>query len=132
MFRRLKLGDFGEAKIADLHCRHDHLERFFARRAYCWTQKLNVAQHFEDALVEAEIAHRSSDAAFLHEEATIARHPCTYFFVGVYFSDVLKPCRKQSAFVGANHLIEAGSATRADEIQRSLAVVAGQRHAMPF
>src|SRR6266568_2277384 len=131
MFRRLKLGDFGEAKIADLHCRHDHLERFFARRAYCWTQKLNIAQHFEDALVEAEIAHRSGDAAFLHEEETIARHPGKNFFVRVYFPDVPKPRDKQPAFGGANHVIEVGFVTGEDQIHRRLAVFVGQRKSMP-
>jgi hypothetical protein len=54
----LKLGDFGEVKVADFHGWHDHLKSLFPGRAHGWAHHLDIAQHLQNRLIEPEIARR--------------------------------------------------------------------------
>jgi hypothetical protein len=60
---RLKFCDFAEVEVANLHCRNDHLERFFSGGAHSRTQHLDIRQHLEDALVEPKISDAAGDPA---------------------------------------------------------------------
>ena len=64
----LKLCDFREVEVADFHGRNHHLESFFAGGAHGGPHHFDIAQHLQNGLIEAEIAHRRTHAAFFYQK----------------------------------------------------------------
>src|SRR2546428_10346266 len=85
---RLKLGERRQVELADLHARHDHLEALLAGGALGRGHHLDLAEHLDDALVEAEIPDAVAYLAVLDPERAVARHPGKNFLVGIDFADV--------------------------------------------
>src|SRR5271169_3067372 len=64
----LGLGDFGEVEIVDFHGGDDHFEGFFAGGADDGAEQLGIIEHFDEGLVEAEVADGATDPSILNEE----------------------------------------------------------------
>src|SRR5690242_3512900 len=102
----LKLCDFREVEIADFHRGHHHFKRFFAGGAHDRAHHFDVAQHFENGLIEAEIAHGGGNAAIFDEKEPIAGHAGHDFFVGINFADIPEPSDEEAAIGGRDHFFE--------------------------
>src|SRR5258708_16032103 len=57
----LKLGRFGEMEVANFHGRDDHLKGLLASGAHGGAEEFNVFEHFDERLIEAEIADGSGN-----------------------------------------------------------------------
>jgi hypothetical protein len=65
---RLELGNFRKVKIANFHCRNNHFEGFFSGGANRRAHQLNIAQHFQNRLIEPEISYCAGDFSLLHQK----------------------------------------------------------------
>src|SRR5438034_8383413 len=101
---RLKLGERRQVKLADLHARYDHLEAFLAGGALGRGHHLDLAEHLDDALVEAEIPGAVADLAVLDSERAVARHPGEDFLVGIDLADVPQPRDQETPLGRADRL----------------------------
>ena len=54
---------FRKVKIFYFHWRDDHVEGFFPCGAYGGAHQFDIGKHFEDALVETEIAQAAGELA---------------------------------------------------------------------
>jgi len=126
----LELGDFGEVEIVDFHGGDDHLEGFFAGGADGGAEQFDVVEHFDDGLVEAEVADGAGDASILDEEKAVAGHAGHDLFVGIDFADVPEAGDEQAAFGGGDHFFDGGIAAGEDEIHGGFAVLVGESETM--
>ena len=113
-------------KFADLHRRHNHLERFFPGCAHSGTEHLDVRKHFENILVEAEISNAARNATIFDEERSIARHAGENFLIRIDFADVPEARYQDSALRRANHFVEGLVTAGKNQIHGRFAIFIGQ------
>src|SRR6266478_4423871 len=126
----LELCDFGEVEIVDFHGGDDHLEGFFTRGADGGAQQFHVIEHFDEGLIEAEVADGASNLPLLNKKEAIAGHAGHDLFVGVDFADVPKASDEQAAVGGGDHFFNGGIGAGEDEIHGSFAVFIGEGETM--
>src|SRR6267154_25774 len=126
----LELGDFGEVEIVDFHGGDDHLEGFFAGGADGGAQQFHVVQHFDEGLIEAEVADGAGNLPLLNKKEAIAGHAGHDFFVRVDFPDVPKTSDEQAAVGGGDHFFNRGIAAAEDEVHGRFAVFVGEGKTM--
>src|SRR6476646_4849997 len=103
---RSKLGYFSEVKTANFHGRDHHIERLFSAGAHRSAHGLNVVEHFNQALVKAEIQQPVLHFSIFHQEGAVTRHAGKDFFVGINFADVPQPRDQNAALGSGNHLAD--------------------------
>src|SRR5579863_9522868 len=104
--RGLKAGHFGEVKLTNFHGRHDHVKRLFSAGTKRQAHGLNIAEHVNQALVEAEVAYVLSNSPVFHQESAVASHAGDDFFVGIDLADVPETRHQDAAIGGSDHLGE--------------------------
>ena len=117
-------------KIADLHRGDYHFEGFFACGADGGAEELDIAEHFEDGLIEAEIADCGRDFAVFDQEKAVAGHAGHDFFVGVDFADVPEAGDEEATVGGGDHFFERRIAAGKDKIHGGFAVFVGESKTM--
>src|SRR5437667_11954563 len=85
-WRPSKLSHFGEVEVAHFHRRHYHVERFFAAGAHRHAHGLHFGQHFDQALIEAEITDAVLQFAVFDEKSAIAGHAGEDYVVRSHFA----------------------------------------------
>ena len=117
-------------EVADFHGGDDHLKGFFAGRADGRAKEFDVVEHFNERLVEAEVANGGSNLTVFNEKEAVAGHPGHYLFIGVDFANVPKAGDEEAAIGGGHHLVEGGVATAEDEVHGGFAVLVGENEAV--
>ncbi len=126
----LELGDFGEVEVTDFHGGDDHFEGFFAGGADGGAEEVGVFEHFDEGLVEAEIADGTGNSAVFDEEEAVASHAGHDLFVGVDFADVPEAGDEEAAVGGGDHFFEGGISSGENEIHGGFAVFVGESEAV--
>src|SRR5438445_5933271 len=99
----LELGYFGEVEVAHFHSGHNHLESLFTRGADCGTEKFDVLEHFDEGLIETEVADGASNLTVFDKKQAITGHAGHDFFVRVNFADVPEAGDEEAAISGSDH-----------------------------
>src|SRR2546422_5957427 len=90
----------------------------------------SLAEHLDDALVEAEIPDAVADLAVLDPERAVARHAGEDFLVGIDLADVPQPRDQETPLGRADHLLGRAFAAVEDDVHGRFADVVRQREAV--
>src|SRR5438309_1324296 len=118
-------------EAANFHGWNDHFKSFFAGGADGGTEQLNVLEHCDERLIEAEVAHGASNLPILNEKQAVAGHAGHDFFIGIDFADVPETRNEQAAFGGGDHLFYGRISAAEDEIHGRFAVFVGKGKPVP-
>src|ERR1700733_8573312 len=100
----LKLGDFGEIELADLHGGGDHVKRLFPAKTERHTHGFNVRKQMNQAFVEPEVADTLANSPIFDQERAVASHAGYDLLVRIDFADVPQPRDQHAAFGRGDHL----------------------------
>src|SRR5713226_8253761 len=118
-------------KIADLHGRDYHFERFLAGGAHSRAQQFDIIQHFDERLIEAKVARGASHTPVLDEEEAVAGHAGHHLFIGVHFTDIPQAGNQKAAIRRSDHLLERRIPPAKDQIHRRFAVFIRESKPVP-
>src|SRR5258708_5159301 len=113
-------------EIVDFHGGDDHFEGCFAGGADGGAQQFHVIQHFDEGLIEAEVAHGAGNLPLLNKKEAIACHAGDDLFVRVDFADIPEPRDEQAAVGGGDHFFDGGVTAGEDEVHGRFAVFVRQ------
>src|SRR5437868_927640 len=112
--QRSELRHLSKIKVPHLHRWHHHVERFFAAGAHRRAHRFNLRKHFNQTLVEAEVADALLDLSILNIKCPVASHSSKDLLVRINLADVPQARYQDTALGGGNHLVYAlfGSSLR--------------------
>src|SRR5688572_21193236 len=102
------VGEAGEVEVTHLQRRHDYgATGLGAREAHGTADRLEVVEHEQRRIVEAEILHSLADLAVLDEERAVAREAGVENRARIHFTQVPQPRDEDAAFRRLDHVLDA-------------------------
>src|SRR5713101_991692 len=109
-------------EAVNFHGRDDHFEGLLTGGANRGAEEFYVFEHFDERLIEAEVAGRSGNPPIFNKKQAIAGHAGHHFFVGIDFADVPEAGDEEAAIGGSDHFFHRSVTAAENQIHRRFAV----------